>query len=381
MKRRLILLCFLIILFFLSGFAFSENQSRREIQIPDILGYQTLMCDLHMHTVFSDGTVWPTVRVKEAWLEGLDAIAITDHVEYLPHKEVVSSDLSQPYRLAKEDAEDIGLILIQGAEITRGMPPGHLNAIFMTDPNALKVDDWREAVQIATEQGAFLTWNHPGRIGNQKEGIARWYDEHTELFNKGWLHGIEIVNRGSFYPKALTWGLNKNLTILGGSDVHDPTNLVWDFAKGEHRPLTLVFAEEHSLKGIREALDRQRTAVYYGDTLIGTESYLEAILNESVEIRTPELTFRGKNGALLQIHNYSDIPYRLVRKTAPEGLSIPLELTLYPHKTVMLYLSATNEGLNGRRTLTLSYRVSNLWIAPEKALTVNLPVKAKFVPE
>ena len=28
-----------------------------------------------MHTVFSDGTVWPTVRVTEAWEEGLDAMA------------------------------------------------------------------------------------------------------------------------------------------------------------------------------------------------------------------------------------------------------------------------------------------------------------------
>jgi hypothetical protein len=45
-------------------------QSRRIINIPNISGYQTLKCDLHMHTVFSDGTVWPTVRIEEAWNEG-----------------------------------------------------------------------------------------------------------------------------------------------------------------------------------------------------------------------------------------------------------------------------------------------------------------------
>lgn len=62
------------------------SQVRNEIQIPDILGFKTLKCDFHMHTVFSDGLVWPTVRVSEAYSQGLDAIAITDHIEYRPHK-------------------------------------------------------------------------------------------------------------------------------------------------------------------------------------------------------------------------------------------------------------------------------------------------------
>ena len=33
-----------------------------------------------MHTVFSDGVVWPSVRVEEAWREGLDA-----HRHYRSH--------------------------------------------------------------------------------------------------------------------------------------------------------------------------------------------------------------------------------------------------------------------------------------------------------
>ncbi|MGD8499689.1 MAG: hypothetical protein PVJ86_03535, partial [Phycisphaerales bacterium] len=61
---------------------FAAGDVRHEINFPDILNYKTLKCDLHMHTVFSDGSVWPTVRVDEAWREGLDAISITDHIEY-----------------------------------------------------------------------------------------------------------------------------------------------------------------------------------------------------------------------------------------------------------------------------------------------------------
>ena len=54
----------------------TQAQTRHEIDIPDLKGYQTLKCDFHIHTVFSDGLVWPTVRVDEAYREGLDAIAV-----------------------------------------------------------------------------------------------------------------------------------------------------------------------------------------------------------------------------------------------------------------------------------------------------------------
>ena len=78
---------------------------RREIEFPDLAGYQTIACDLHMHTVFSDGLVWPTVRVAEAWRQGLDAMAITDHIEYQPHKDDVSTRHNRPYELVVEAAQ------------------------------------------------------------------------------------------------------------------------------------------------------------------------------------------------------------------------------------------------------------------------------------
>lgn len=37
----------------------TQAQTRHEIDIPDLKGYQTLKCDFHIHTVFSDGLVWP----------------------------------------------------------------------------------------------------------------------------------------------------------------------------------------------------------------------------------------------------------------------------------------------------------------------------------
>ena len=82
-----------------------RNLTRTPIRIPDVNGYQTLKCDFHTHTVFSDGNVWPNMRVQEAWQEGLDAIAITDHIEYLPHKDQIKSDRNESYKIAKKEGE------------------------------------------------------------------------------------------------------------------------------------------------------------------------------------------------------------------------------------------------------------------------------------
>src|SRR5680860_51391 len=114
-------------IFFMLAIEFVSAQSRKIIDVPDIAGYQTLKCDFHMHTVFSDGTVWPTVRVMEAWEEGLDAIAITDHIEYLPHSKDIVSNHNTSFEIAEPLAKELNIILVRGAEITRNMPPGHLN--------------------------------------------------------------------------------------------------------------------------------------------------------------------------------------------------------------------------------------------------------------
>ena len=108
-----------------------QAQRRNEIQIPDLDGYTTLKCDFHMHTVFSDGLVWPTVRVDEAYREGLDAISLTEHIEYRPHKKDVVADHNRSFDLCQKQAEKLGILLIRGSEITRPMAPGHFKMLSM----------------------------------------------------------------------------------------------------------------------------------------------------------------------------------------------------------------------------------------------------------
>ncbi len=52
----------LIVLLLLALVA-APAQVRDPLPVPDIPGYKTLKADFHMHTVFSDGQVWPTMRL------------------------------------------------------------------------------------------------------------------------------------------------------------------------------------------------------------------------------------------------------------------------------------------------------------------------------
>ena len=62
--------------------AFTDQNARTEIIIPQVNGKNVYKADLHIHTIYSDGDVTPDMRVLEAWHDGLDIIAITDHMEY-----------------------------------------------------------------------------------------------------------------------------------------------------------------------------------------------------------------------------------------------------------------------------------------------------------
>ena len=58
-----------------------SSTQRTEIILPQVKGYNIYKGDFHIHTSYSDGVINPAGRVVEAWLDGLDIIAITDHYE------------------------------------------------------------------------------------------------------------------------------------------------------------------------------------------------------------------------------------------------------------------------------------------------------------
>ena len=360
---------------FLAGlFLLSPARVRTPVDFPDILGYRTLKCDFHMHTVFSDGNVWPTVRAEEAWRNGLDAIAITDHIEYQPHKADVNPDHNRSFEIASSEGEKLGITMIKGSEITRKMPPGHLNAIFIRDASPLSRDTWQEALAEAAKQDAFIFWNHPGWKGQQPDGVAKWYPEHEEILRQGNLHGIEVVNEREYYPEAHRWCIEKNLTMLSNSDVHDPVFMDYDPDKGDRRAFTLVFAKDASPEAIREALFDRRTVVVFNNLLAGSETWLQEIFSNSVHIKNPTVKLKAGESVYLQIHNKSAVDYKLTRADRIEGLKFTGEITFYAGKTVLLDLKRTAEEIAEPWEVNLNFRVTNLKVNPEDDLKISLPV-------
>ena len=363
----------------LTGVPLVQSQYRKEIRIPDIPGYKTLKCDFHIHTVFSDGNVWPTIRVREAWASGLDAIAITDHLENQVHDKDIKADRNRSFEIVKDGGKSLGLIVIKGAEITKNMPPGHLNAIFIQDAETLNQTDWRIAVKTAVDQGAFVFWNHPGWNGQQPDGIARWYDEQTEMLNKGWLKGIEIVNDHEYYPQVQRWCLEKKLAMIGNSDAHDPILMSYDAAEGEKRPITLVFAKERTEDAIQEALLSRRTAVCWNGDLFGETSYLKPLFENAVQIQNRSLVLKGRNREYIPITNTSDVDFHLMLDGQVEGLNIPADLVLKNNRTVLFEVRAPRNQMTGQKTFPLPYRIANLRTTPEEGLPFVLELKVEFV--
>jgi hypothetical protein len=339
---------------------------RREIHFPDLVGYQTIQCDLHMHTVFSDGQVWPPVRVVEAWRQGLDAISITDHIEYQPHQDDVKTNHNRPYELSREAAKIHGVLLVKGAEITRDTPPGHFNATFLKDIYSLDTEDFLEVIKRANEQGAFVVWNHQEWKGPEN---GRWLDVHTTMVNNKWLHAMEVANGGTYYPSAHKWCLEKGLTMIGASDIHEPDRREASTVDG-HRTMTLVFVKERTLDGLKESLQQGRTIVWYKDQLIGRKEWLEPLFAKCVQVALPHL--RSEKNAWVEIRNICDVDIRLERT----GNLGPNQMVLPARATTLVKIEMG--GTTG--PVELKYRAANFVTEPESGLPVVLKINDVLSP-
>ena len=330
---------------------------RREIRIPDIPGYHTLKCDFHMHTVFSDGLVWPTVRVDEAWREGLDAISITDHIEYQPHEADIPTNHNRPYEIALDRAKKRGLLLIRGTEITRETPPGHFNAIFLDDIDPLDTEDFMDVMKAARKQDAFVWWNHPGWKAKGDEKYI--FPIHEELRAAGLIQGVEFCNGGTYWPAAHAWAVRHNLTFMANSDIHPPADND-QIGPAHHRTMTLVFAREKSIPAIKEALLQRRTVLWHEDRLIGPGGLLYELLQASLEIDRPHR--RDGDTATLSVTNTSDVDFELRRRgtAGPERVSLPAG----QHRTFRVKVDEDGWA-------DLAYTITNLLVAPDKGLNVE----------
>lgn len=347
----------------------------RKIVFPDVPGYQTLTADLHIHTVFSDGDVWPNIRVQEALRDGIDAISLTEHLEYQPHSDdIPHPDRNRSFQIAREAAAGSDLILIHGSEVTRSMPPGHSNAIFIQDANKLMLDDPIEVFREAKRQGAFVFWNHPHWVGQRMDGVARLEPMHEQLIEEGLLQGIEVVNDLTFSDDALQIALDKGLTIMGTSDVHGLIDWRYQVPEGGHRPLALVLAEERSEQGIKEALLAGRSVAWLNQLLVGKEEYVKPIVEASLEVVSAEYIVRGGQPTSIfavEIENTSSASY-LLRITNDVALQNAADVvTLEGRSVTTLEIRSPAPG----QAVTVEAEVLNAVIAPKTHPTIVLEIQ------
>ena len=285
----------------------ANNDTRSEIVIPQVNGYNVYKADLHTHTIFSDGKVTPEWRVEEAWQDGLDIVAITDHIENRPYvtkvpkylngvevqvqnEKEISVDLNASVRLAQDQARKLNMLLIPGSEISRPYKTvGHLNALFTTDNNAIPAEDPLQALRNAKAQGALVQFNHPG-TGRTSLDLTEF---EINAYKEGLIDGIEIFNNNGFYPKAIDRALEKGLFMSGNSDVHITTDIAYSDATLS-RNITLILAKEKTLEAVREALVERRTIAYGFDQISGEESLLKALFNACVTVEYVRTDSKGR---------------------------------------------------------------------------------------
>lgn len=347
---------------------------RAEMILPQIKGYNIYKADLHVHTIYSDGDVSAKGRVTEAFYDGLDIIAITDHIEYRPYesrmlqatrgyhnelpkaknnrlmnepadKDGILADLNIPYEEAKRYGKRMGLLVIPGVEITRHPDKiGHYNALFIKDANTIYNPDPEQSLRNAKTQGALIIHNHPG--GARKSVDMNSF--HHKVYDAGLIDGVEVVNDGNLGAKLIKRCLDRKLFMVGATDIHTLSSTLYS-RRDYFRTCTLILAKELTEKSVRNALEKGRTLAYSYDHVIGEESLINELFHNSVTMKVAHTSPNGDKRVLLT--NTSSIPYQISFSGKGEGS------TLGPFQS---------RSFNVAKGKDFIFSVMNLWTADDK---------------
>ena len=158
--------------------------------------------------------------------------------------------------------------------------------------------------------------------------------------------------------------MEKNLAIFANTDIHVPIGMEYDVVN-DHRPLTLVFAKEKTEASIREAIFDRRTAVWFGNSLIGKEKFLAPLFEACIE---QEPAAYLENLAIVKLTNRCSIDF-FVENTG--------EYSFYNATRFLVFKAGQTTGLaikTGKRLekIDLSVSVRNLHTTPDDALATRL---------
>ena len=369
------------------------NDIRTNIVIPQVNGYNVYKAELHCHTIYSDGQVTPTWRVREAWLDGLDIIAITDHLEVRryeptilkhlrkynpdgqPHKYVyagsakvpvnddpVMSDFNVSYEEAAKAAKKYPVHIIKATEISRTKATGSdYNALFVKDIEKIYDKDHFQVLRNAKAQGCLVIHNHP--VIRRAKCVMTEFEK--AAMAEGLFDGIEVVNGHTFYPPIVRRAIDNKLFMVAATDSHTPTASV-KFPDGIFRTMTLILAKDKSDESLKEALKARRTLGYSGGFVIGEEQLLRDFFNAAVTVNL--ISENSKGTCTYTLTNNSSIAFTLERGG--------VKYSLPGHNITIV----TIKGNRDHEVVEPKFRVNNLLHTDGEELEVVLSTAKPVLP-
>lgn len=192
---------------------------------------QTIKCDLHIHSQFSDGRLTVAEVVDFYGRKGFGAIAVTDHLceqenligrfshqfNYSLSKETFGRYMDELRSQAERAREQYGMLLIPGYEITKNSFFNHRSAHILVlgtdqfiDPE-LSVDE----ILVQTKSlGAFTVAAHPFHTGSFEFQTFHLWSRRKQLSQL--IDAWELNCRESVSQEVLSSGL----PLIANSDLH-----------------------------------------------------------------------------------------------------------------------------------------------------------------
>jgi hypothetical protein len=201
-------------------------------------GARPLLCELHAHTTWSDGTLTLRELVDLYGESGFDVLCVTDHIyrtddPFLPDEPTwgVLDDTNFGDYLAAIDAERrraealYDLLVLPGAELTDtrvdDAESAHAVAVGLT--RLVSVDEGIEvALAAARAHGAALVAAHP-----YPAHPGGWPERATQRWGRDWQRLAPLVDRWELFNgrNLYGWIAERGLPGIAGGDFHRLTDL------------------------------------------------------------------------------------------------------------------------------------------------------------
>jgi predicted metal-dependent phosphoesterase TrpH len=190
-----------------------------------------LLCELHVHTTWSDGALSLTELVDLYGMHGFDVLCVTDHLlrseerSYRLRPETFPHYVKTIERESRRASEQYDLLLIPGAELTHvaADPDEAGHALALGLRSFCSVDEGLESpLRSAQASGAAIIAAHPhgGNDDPHPDRTTRWFWRNHERLD-GVVDRYELVNR----RQTFGWVAEAGLPMIVTGDFHRAEHL------------------------------------------------------------------------------------------------------------------------------------------------------------